>query len=146
MEHLSVNQDESQSRGIVDRVKQQATTQFSTQKDRATDGLGKVASAIRQSSQPLRDNNQDMLADYVAKAADQIDRFSARLRESDMDSLMSDARRFAHRRPGVFVGAAFAVGVIAARFLKSSGPTASPRELYTRQLPVPRAAQYPGGL
>jgi hypothetical protein len=122
MDHSNIGKDNSgRSRGIVDRVKDQATTQITTQKDRATDGLGSIAAAIRQSSQPLRDNNQEMLADYVARAADQIDRFSTRLGESDVNALIEDAKRFAHRRPAVVVGAAFAAGIIAARFLKSSG-------------------------
>jgi hypothetical protein len=120
MEHPNVTQDHSGSRGIVDRVKQQATSQFSSQKDRATEGLANIANAIRQSSQPLRDNNQQMLADYVTSAADQIEQFSSRLRDADMDSVLRQAKQFAHRQPAVFVGAAFALGVVAVRFLKSS--------------------------
>ena len=122
MEHSSASRDESsRSGGIVDRVKEQATAQLSSQKDRATDGLGSIATAMRQTGQPLRDNNQDLLADYAARAADQIDRFSTRLRESDVNDIVREVKHFAQRRPAVFIGAAFAVGVIAARFFKSSG-------------------------
>ena len=143
MEHSYVDKDErGGSRGIADRVKEEATAQFSSQKARATDTLGSLATAIRQSSQPLRDNNQEMLAEYAAKAADQIDRFSSQLRESDMHRLMSDAKQFAHQRPAIFVGAAFAVGVIAARFLKSSVDGAHRDQRYGD----PRAARYSGGL
>ena len=141
MEHSSVSTHEnSRPRGIVDRVKEQAAAQFSTQKDRATNGLGSVAAAIRQTGQPLRDNDQSMLADYAATAADQIDRFSSRLRERDLESLMRDVKGFAQRQPAVFIGAAFAVGVIAARFFKSSGDT-SPRQIYGAHA----GAQYSGG-
>jgi hypothetical protein len=142
MEHSSVsNHVSSRPRGIVERVKEQAAAQFSTQKDRATDGLGSVAAAIRQTGQPLRDNDQSMLADYAATAADQIDRFSSRLRERDVESLMREVKGFAQRQPAVFIGAAFAVGVIAARFFKSSGD-GSPRQVPGAHAGV---AQYSGG-
>ena len=106
---------------VMERVRSTATTQLSTQKDRATDGLGSFAHAVRQTTQPLRDNQQDQLAQYVEKAADQIERFSNQLRDRDVTQLMSDAEQLARRRPAVFIGAAFAAGLVAARFLKSSG-------------------------
>ena len=121
MEHL--NRDANQgdrSTGMVDRVRHTAAAQLTTQKTRATEALGSVAAALRQSSQPLRDNNQAMLADYAGRAADQLEQFSARFRDRDLTELMDDMNRFARRQPALFVGAAFAAGVLAARFLKSS--------------------------
>ena len=76
MEHSNTtNSDAGTGSGIVDRVRERATAQLSSQKDRATDGLGSVAQAVRQSTKHLRDNKQDAIANYVEKAADQIDRF-----------------------------------------------------------------------
>ena len=107
--------------GVMDRVRDAASAQVSTQKDRATDTLGTLASAVRQSTQTLRDQQQDTIAQYVERAADQIDRFSATLRNRDLSQLMADAQGFARRQPAVFIGVAFVAGVLAARFLKSSG-------------------------
>lgn len=116
--------------GLMDRVRERATAQLSTQKDRATDGLGSVAQAVRQSTQHLRENKQDAIAQYVDKAADQIDRLSAQLRNRDVGELVDEVQRFARRQPALFVGTAFALGVIGARFLKSSSDRASrPRGL-----------------
>ena len=109
-------------RGVMDRVRERASAQLTAQKDRATDGLGSVANAVRQSAQPLRQNHQDTIAEYVEKAADQLERFSSRLRERDMGELMDEARQFARRQPALFIAGAFAAGVIGARFLKSSSP------------------------
>ena len=106
--------------GVMDRVKEGATAQLSSQKNRATDGLGSLAEAVRKTSQPLRENNQDTIARYVEQAADQIERVSTRLRERDVSELMQDAQRLARRQPALFIGGAFALGVLAARFLKSS--------------------------
>ena len=146
MEHL--NHDANQggrSTGMVDRVKQTAAAQLTTQKTRATDALGSVAAAIRQSSQPLRDNNQAMLADYAGKAADQLEQLSTRVRERDLTELMDDAKRFARRQPALFVGAAFAAGVLAARFLKSS-PDGQRRFRSSEPFDYAPAARHPGGL
>ena len=146
MEYL--NQDANQggrSTGMVDRVRETAAAQLTTQKTRATEALGSVAAALRQSSQPLRDNNQETLADYAGKAADQLEQFSTRFRERDLTELMDDVNRFARRQPALFVGAAFAVGALAARFLKSS-PDGQPRFRSSEALDYAPAAQHRGGL
>jgi len=110
-------------------VRERATAQLSSQKDRATDGLGSVAQAVRQSTQHLRDNKQDAIANYVEKAADQIDRFSTQIRNRDVGELVNEVQRFARRQPALFVGSAFAIGVIGARFLKSSSDNQRHRAL-----------------
>ena len=146
MEHSNQHADQGgRSTGMVDRVKDTAAAQLSSQKTRATDTLGSVAAAIRQSSQPLRDNNQAMLADYAGKAADQLEQFSARLRERDLTELMDDAKRFARRQPALFVGIAFAAGAIAARFLKSS-PDGQRRFRSSQARGYTPGARHPGGL
>src|SRR5829696_5247772 len=106
--------------GIMDKVRDGATSQLSTQKDRATDGIGSVAQAVRQSTQHLRDNQHDTIAQYVEQAANQLERFSTRLKEKDVSELLRDAQQLAKRRPAVFIGSAFAIGLLGARFLKSS--------------------------
>ncbi len=108
------------SSGIVGKVRERATAQLNTQKDRATDGLGTIAHAVRQTTDKLREDQQDVVAQYVEKAADQIERFSNSLREKDVTELLEDAQRFARRQPALFIGGSFAVGLLAARFLKSS--------------------------
>jgi hypothetical protein len=108
------------SGGIVDRVKESATAQLTNQKDRGTDALGSVAQAVRSSTQRLRDEQHDTIAGYVDKAADQIENWSRRLKEKDIDELLTDVQQLARRQPAVFIGSAFALGLVGARFLKSS--------------------------
>lgn len=116
----TTNQSQHSSTGIVDRVKERATAQLSTQKDKATEGLGTVASAVRQTTQSLRDQHHDTVAGYVEQAADQIERFSQRLKNKDVTELLDDAQLLARRQPALFIGGAFALGLVGARFLKSS--------------------------
>jgi hypothetical protein len=106
--------------GLMDRVREGANTQLSTQKNRATDGIGSVAQAVRQTTQHLRAQQHDTIARYVDQAADQLERVSERLRQKDVGELLQDAQQFARRQPAVFIGSAFAIGLLGARFLKSS--------------------------
>ena len=106
--------------GIVDRVKESATAQLTTQKDRGTDALGRIANAVRSSTQKLRDDQHDTIAGYIDQAANRIENWSQRLRERNVNELVSDVQQLARRRPAVFIGSAFALGLVGARFLKSS--------------------------
>ena len=113
-------QDTNQPTGIMGRVRNSANAQLSQQKDRATDGLGSVAQAVRQSTQQLREQQHDTIAQYVEQAADQLEKLSARLKEKNVNELVGDAQRFARQRPALFIGSAFAIGLIGSRFFKSS--------------------------
>jgi hypothetical protein len=105
---------------MVDRMKDRASEQINSQKNRATDGLGTMAQAVRQSTQQLRDQRHETVASYVEQAADQLERLSQRLKQKDVGELLEDAQRLARRQPALFVGSAFALGLIGARFMKSS--------------------------
>ena len=107
---------------IVDQVKDKAAAQLNAQKQRATDGLGSVASAVRQTTERLRAEQHDTVAAFVERAADQIERFSNHLRDRDLNELVGEAQRFARQQPAVFIGSSFAAGLLAARFIKASRP------------------------
>jgi hypothetical protein len=113
---------ENRSTGMIDQMKNRASAQINSQKDRATDGLGTMAQAVRQSTQQLRDQQHDTVASYVEQAANQIERLSQRLKQKNVGELLSDAQRLARRQPALFVGSAFALGLIGARVMKSSPP------------------------
>jgi hypothetical protein len=106
--------------GIIDKARERATAQLTEQKNKAVDGIGSVTQAVRQSTQQLRDQQHDTLAQYVERAANQIDRLAQQLRDKDVGDLFEDAQRLARRQPALFIGSAFALGLIGARFLKSS--------------------------
>ena len=115
--------------GLVDRVKATAATQLGAQKDRATDGLGSVAQAVRQSGQQLRDQQHETIAQYIEQAGDQLERFANRLKDRNVGDLAREAQELARRRPALFIGSAFALGLLAARFLKSSNPNGNDRDV-----------------
>jgi hypothetical protein len=129
-----------QQPSIIDRVKDSATGQLASQKDRGVDAIGSVAQAIRSSTQKLRDDKHDIIATYLDKAAEEIENWSHRVREKDVDELIGDVQRLARRQPAVFIGSAFAVGLVGARFLKSSRQQND--DEYSSES---RRAQYGGG-
>ena len=90
------------------------------QKSKAAEGLGSVAQALRQTSDQLRDKDQGPLHQYVASAADQVERFSGYLRSKNVNEMVSEIEQFARRQPALFLGGAFMLGLLGARFLKSS--------------------------
>jgi hypothetical protein len=106
---------------IKEQVAGQATGRLEDQKTAASSGIGSVAHAFRQTGHTLRGQEQEGVAQYVEQAADRLEQFSHYLGEHDLRELARDAEQFARREPALFLGGAFAIGMLAARFLKSSG-------------------------
>jgi hypothetical protein len=104
---------------LLGGIQQRVTSRVDEQKNRAADGLGGIASVIQNASNELRNENE-ALASYVDMASDQMRRFAAHIRERGVADMMDDVAAFARRRPAVFIGGAFLLGVCVARFLKSS--------------------------
>ena len=113
--------DSSTGGGITQTLKDTTYKSIDDQKARASDTLGSLAGAVRGMSQPLRDGGQPQIAEYVNKAADGIERWASNLRQQDLEDAVRAVQQFARRQPAMFLGLAFGAGLVAARFLKSSG-------------------------
>lgn len=108
------------SQNLIDKAEQQARARLNATKKDAALTLSSVASTLLSSSSQLKDEQQNLAGEYVEKAAEQIDRLATYIQNADPSEVVDNVERFARRRPAVFIGAAFALGVIGARFLKSS--------------------------
>ncbi len=107
---------------VTDQARERVSTQVAFQKDRAAESLGTVAQALRKTGDQLRDQQQDSpVHGYITQAADRVEQLSGYLHNRDVGQLVGDVEQFARRQPTLFVGGAIALGVLAARFLKSSG-------------------------
>jgi len=118
-------QTQEQAGDLLDRARDQFSNQVSSQKDAVADSAGSLASALRQTSQQLNDQGQGMVGQFVDRAAELADGVSGYLRERSVGDLTGELENFARREPMLFLGGAFALGFMAARFLKSSGPNTS---------------------
>jgi ElaB/YqjD/DUF883 family membrane-anchored ribosome-binding protein len=117
--HSTLGGNGNQS-SLTDQLRQQAESRFSSEKDRAVQGLTSLADAARQTGQQLREKDQLGIASYIERAADQATQFSERLANKDLGEIVDDVERFAHRQPALFLGVSFGIGLLGARFLKSS--------------------------
>ena len=111
----------------IDQVKEKATTKIEDQKATLAQGLGSVADTIRQVGGNLRNTaGESEVASTAARYGDslagQVEQFSNYLEKHNVSDLLREVERFARRNPAYFIGGAFALGLLGARFLKSSNP------------------------
>ena len=109
------------------QVQEKATSQIDKQKSNLAQGLGSVAESIRQMGDGLKDSGEQTgVAKYAAQygnsLADQVEQVSSYLDRKEVGELLHDVEYFARRNPALFIGGAFALGLLGARFLKSSSP------------------------
>lgn len=140
-ESLSLDSAKETARGLIDTAKstagqaygvatEKATTVIEEKKGDLASGLTTVADTIRQVGSTLRQTDEqtgitDTAAQYGESLAKQIESVSRYFERSDVRVMMRDVETFARRNPAVFIGGAFAVGLLAARFLKSTNPNPS---------------------
>jgi hypothetical protein len=86
--------------------------------------LETVASSLHDSSSKLRSEDEDLAGKYVDRAAREVEKLAGYLESTDLDDMVEQLEDIARRKPAVFLGAAFAAGVLGARFLKSSSRNA----------------------
>jgi hypothetical protein len=102
------------------KAQQEAKARAAKGKDKAASQMDDMAQALRSTGEELRQRDQQAPAQWSDEAAARIEELSQTLREKDVDEMVRDVESFARRQPELFVGAAFALGLLAARFLKSS--------------------------
>lgn len=105
---------------VADQAQQKAKSQLAGRKDQVADNMDNVANVLRHTSEQLQGQNAGMVGEYVVKAANKLSDVSRYVRQNDIDQLLHEVEGFARREPAIALGSAFAIGVIAARFLKSS--------------------------
>ena len=126
----AANQVKDQVADAAKQAGEKVASRLDIQKDRTAEGLGSVAQALRQTSDQLRnDNRGGGMHEYVSSAASQVERFSDYLRSTNTRELVNGVEQFARQQPALFIGGAFMLGLIGARFLKSTSQTrgADPR-------------------
>lgn len=101
-----------------------ATEAIDEHKTNLTSGLTSVADTIRQIGGNLGEAQEptgvaNIAAQYTNTAADKVEQLTGYLERRDFKGLVRDLEDIAHKNPALFLGGAFALGILAARFLKS---------------------------
>ena len=110
---------------IVQRATERGREQLTGHKARAAEGLHTFASATRRVGYDLRARDNTAIADITDTAASQAERFGTFLRDTDVNDMVRGVTQFGRTQPFLFLGGAFALGVVGARFLKASAQQAA---------------------
>ncbi len=112
------------------QVTEKATEKLDEKKTVVTEGLSGVADSIRRVGENLRETGskgeENPIAQFTGKYGDalanQVEQISEYFDRKNVREIVRDVEGFARKNPAVFIGGAFALGILAARFLKSSSP------------------------
>ncbi|HET7614157.1 MAG TPA: hypothetical protein VFK26_09555 [Gemmatimonadaceae bacterium] len=114
---------ESQPRSLVERAKSSAEDRVRsaamTGRTRAIETVSGLAQSLRTGGQQLQDQGSTA-ANLVEQAADRLDSVARYLQNTELDEVVRKTETWARQNPALFVGSAFVVGLLGARFLKSS--------------------------
>lgn len=105
-----------QAQGLAEQAQEVAESQ----KGRLAEGATEVAEALHHASEGLRADDQETVGNYAEALAGQVDKVARFLQSRDLPTMARDVSGFARRQPALFLGGAFTLGIVAARFLKSS--------------------------
>lgn len=121
-EHL-VEEGREKADELAHRAGEKARSRAQEEKGRVAGGIRTVADALRRGSQELPEDRR-VYGRFVETVADRAEDLSRYLEERDVDDMAREARRFAREHTGVVISSAFALGLLGARFLKSSADDA----------------------
>lgn len=107
---------------VVDQAKDFVGEQVNDKQEMAAEQISQVANALHRSSSELDDT---FVGPYVKKAADALERVSDSVRNASLGDLVERTENFARKDPLLFIGGAFTLGLLAARFIKSSSQTSA---------------------
>jgi hypothetical protein len=109
-----------QARETFRDARDRAASSLGDSKSRMADQIGGMASAFRHASEQFRSDDQARIAGLAESVASQVDQLADYLRNRDGRAMLDDIDRLARRQPALVIGGAFALGLLAARFIKSS--------------------------
>ena len=132
---------------VYDSVADKAMSAVDEQKAGLTGKLSGVADTVRRVSGTLHQTEaenplSEFAARYTDTAAQKLDSVAKYFDSADIKDIARDIESYARRNPAVFLGSAFAIGIMAARFLKSTPPG---QIRASRSLPTPQTQPAAGG-
>ncbi len=111
-----------QAKSTLRDARERAGSKFGEGRIQAAEQVRGIGGAFHRTSEQLRNEDQARFADIADNVGRQVDRVADYLRESDGRTIARDIESLARRQPALVFAGAFAIGLVAARFLKSSEP------------------------
>ena len=114
------NQVVDQTKSSLRQARDRAASSLTESRFQAADQIGGMATAFRRTGEHLRQEDQGRVADLAESLAEQVERASSYLRDRDFGAIRQDLEGLARGQPGLVLGVGFAIGLLGARFFKSS--------------------------
>lgn len=120
-EHARNVADEAitQAQSVAEQGMTELRHQADEQAERAADYLDDLCSQLRGMAKGER-APEGVLADALTEGAERIERFASHLHTGGYEAALDDTRRFARRRPGMFLASAFGAGLAIGRVLRNT--------------------------
>lgn len=109
-----------QAKSTFQRARERAGSSLGESKGQFADQFGAIAGALRRTTEHLRSEDQQRIAGLTETVAHQVEQVADYLRSKDARAMRQDMENLARRQPALMLGGAFVLGLIGARFLKSS--------------------------
>jgi hypothetical protein len=132
-----------QAKSTLRDARERAGSKFSEGRIQAAEQVRGIGGAFHRTGEQLRGEDQARFAEIADNLGRQVDRVADYLRESDGRTMARDIERLARRQPALVFAGAFAIGLVAARFLKSSDPAFDSEDANYERI---RAGGEPAGL
>ncbi len=122
-----LDQAKSAASDTYDSVSETAASAIDEKKAGFASGLTSVADSVRKAGDTLnKGQDKNVVTEYSARyagtAADKMEQAANYFERTDLRGFARDIETYARANPVVFLGGAFTLGILAARFLKSSPP------------------------
>jgi hypothetical protein len=113
-------QAQEKAQEAASQAKSKLRDQLDQRSSQAAEQINQQASDLRSVSQSLREQGKEGPANAADKLAEYVEKAGGYLRDKDSHALLADAEDFARRQPWAIGAGAFALGLVASRFLKAS--------------------------
>jgi hypothetical protein len=114
------NQVVDQARNTYQQARDRASSSLGESKNQFADQFGTIADALRRTTEHLRSEDQQRIAGLTDTVARQVEQVADYLRNKDARAMRQDLENLARRQPALMIGGALLLGLIGARFFKSS--------------------------
>lgn len=125
-----VEEAKQQANMLGDQAQRQVKNKANDQKQQVASTLNDVAGAFRSASGELADST---FSAYTNQITEGVESLSSYIDDRSVDEIVRDTRDFARRRPEIFIGGAFAVGLAVSRFFKSTPVSQEFESAHARQ-------------
>ena len=127
-----VQETQRQAKDLLDQGRAQLKDQTITQQQKAAGGLNALAQELRGLADGTSQGAPGPARDLLQQASGMVENVAGKLQNREPAELLEEVRRFARRKPGLFLLGAAAAGVVAGRLTRGvqaahsdSGPSAN---------------------